>query len=139
MHSDHDFTQCHVASLLHFDIFLLCMLLLQLPLKSTISITSYKFIIISSTFIKTCFVIYSGVYWVATPSGPVETFCDMANGGWTLIGQTDGDTGNKYQTWLRSNHNVANLATPVIEGSTYSCLDAVNMAVNYATEVVLLL
>ena len=59
----------------------------------------------------------------------------MDNGGWTLIGQTSGNQDNKYSQWLRSNQNVANLATPAIEANTWSCLDAVDMAVNEATQV----
>ena len=77
----------------------------------------------------------NGPYWVKTPSGQVETFCDMKNGGWTLIGQTDGNHGSKYTTWLRRNQNTANLRTPAIEADTYSCIDAVNMAVDHATKV----
>ena len=56
----------------------------------------------------------------------------MSEGGWTLIGQTSGNKGNKFQTWLRSNHNTTNLATAMIEESTYSCIDAIDMAVNQA-------
>ncbi len=82
---------------------------------------------------------YSGAYWINTPSGAVKTFCDMAGGGWTLIGQTDGNKDDKFSTWLRANHNEANLETSVIEPSTYSCLDAVNMAVNLADKVIALL
>ena len=59
----------------------------------------------------------------------------MAKGGMTLIGQTSGNHGSKYGTWLRQNHNATNLRTPVIEANDYSCIDAVNMAVNHATKV----
>ena len=77
----------------------------------------------------------NGPYWVNTPSGKVETFCDLENGGWTLIGQTSGSHGQMYEAWLRQNHNPANLRTPVIEANDYSCIDAVNMAVNHAKKV----
>ena len=56
----------------------------------------------------------------------------MSHGGWTLIGQTSGNRVDKIHTWLRSNHNTTKLATTTIEESTYSCIDAVDMAVNQA-------
>ena len=68
--------------------------------------------------------------------GPVQTTCDMDNGGWTLIGETGGYEQSKYADWLRGNVNTNLLAkgTPIEEGQ-YACIDAVEMAVNDATMV----
>ena len=59
-------------------------------------------------------------------------FCDMRSGGWTLIGQVGGVNDNMYDKWLVTNHNTAKLRTPEIEARTYGCIDAVDLAVNYA-------
>ena len=78
----------------------------------------------------------SGAYWLSTPSGPVQTTCDMDNGGWTLIGENGGYDDNKYMMWLRHNFNTQNLASGTqIETGNYSCIDAVNIAVYHATKV----
>ena len=68
--------------------------------------------------------------------GVDTTFCDMTvdGGGWTLVGKTDGER-TMHATWLVSNQSVAALATPTIVSGGYACLDAVDLAVNRATEV----
>jgi hypothetical protein len=64
------------------------------------------------------------------------TFCDMTidGGGWTLVGKTDGMR-DMFSTWLVSDVNVGELATPAIALGTYSCIDAVGLAVESASEV----
>ena len=81
-------------------------------------------------------VCFSGKYWVSTPSGAVQTTCDMDNSGWTLIGETGAYTDGNHLTWLRENVNTEQLAdgTEITQGS-YACIDAVDMAVNKATYV----
>ncbi|KAI0228294.1 hypothetical protein LSAT2_021234 [Lamellibrachia satsuma] len=59
----------------------------------------------------------------------------MRSGGWTLIGQIGGVNDNIYNQWLVTNHNTGKLRTPVIEKRTYGCIDAVDLAVNYAHEI----
>ena len=82
------------------------------------------------------FFIYSRAYWIKTPSGNVETTCDMDNGGWTLIGEDGGYTENKFDGWLRKNRFVHLLAEGTnIEAGVYASIDAVNLAVNNATKV----
>ena len=81
---------------------------------------------------------YSGVYWICTSSNcseAREVYCDMHNGGWTLIGQIGGVNDNIYDKWLVANENSGILRIPVIESGTYGCIDAVNLAVNYAHQV----
>jgi hypothetical protein len=78
----------------------------------------------------------SQAYWIRTPSGPQQLFCDMSvdGGGWTLVGQISGEYDN-YDTWLRTDVATANLATAVIESGVYSCIDAVPMAVQRASQI----
>ena len=62
----------------------------------------------------------NGVYWIKTDlqgSSAVQTYCDMKNGGWTLVGKISGRVGNIYNTWLVSNHNTAALKTPKIKNT----------------------
>ena len=59
----------------------------------------------------------------------------MRSGGWTLIGQTGGVNDSIYDKWLVANENSGILRTPVIENGTYGCIDAVDLAVNYAHQV----
>ena len=68
--------------------------------------------------------------------GALITFCDMTvdGGGWTLVGKVDG-LHNMYTTWLIGPINVDDLATPVIAPSSYTCIDAVPLAVHVASEV----
>ena len=61
----------------------------------------------------------SGIYWIKTDlqgNPSVQTYCDMANGGWTLVGKISGNVGDIYKTWLVSNYNTAALIlhTPVM-------------------------
>ena len=73
---------------------------------------------------------------MSSPSGAVQTTCDMESGGWTLIGETGGYTEGNHLTWLRENVNTEQLAegTEITQGQ-YACIDAVDMAVNKATKV----
>ena len=84
----------------------------------------------------------SGVYWIKTSlkgSEAVQTFCDMASGGWTLVGKISGSVGNIYSKWLVQNQNPEQLKSPgMTRGKTgYSCLDARVLAVEHASEVML--
>ena len=69
-------------------------------------------------------------------TGAVTTYCDMTTdgGGWTLVGKVDGrhDMAN---TWLVSSQNVASLTTAAISENTFSCVDAVALAVGRASQV----
>ena len=83
----------------------------------------------------------NGVYWIKTDlqgSSAVQTYCDMRNGGWTLVGKISGRVGNIYNTWLVSNHNIAALKTPKItKRKQFACIDARSLAVEEASTVLL--
>ena len=84
----------------------------------------------------------SGVYWIKTSlkgSEAVQTFCDMASGGWTLVGKVSGQVGNIHTKWLIQNQNSEQLKSPIMNrGKTgYSCLDARVLAVKHASKVML--
>ena len=84
----------------------------------------------------------NGVYWIKTSlkgNEAIQTFCDMENGGWTLVGKISGRVGNVYSKWLVENVNTEQLkASNMDPGKTgYSCLDARRLAVEYASEVML--
>ena len=68
----------------------------------------------------------------------MQTYCDMANGGWTLVGKISGKVGNIYKTWLVSNHNTAALKTPKItKNKDFGCMDACSLAVEAASTILL--
>ena len=83
----------------------------------------------------------NSIYWVKTDllgSSSVQTYCDMANGGWTLVGKISGKVGNIYKTWLVSNYNTAVLKTPKItKQKEYACIDARRLAVEEASSILL--
>ena len=83
----------------------------------------------------------NNVYWIKTDlqgSSAVQTYCDMKNGGWTLVGKISGRVGNIYNTWLVSNHNTAALKTPKItKHKQFACIDARSLAVEEASMVLL--
>lgn len=84
----------------------------------------------------------SGVYWIKTSlkgKAAIETFCDMDNGGWTLVGKVSGRVGNIHSKWLIQNQNPEQLKSPAMEAgkTAYSCLDARPLAVKHASEVML--
>ena len=73
-----------------------------------------------------------GAYPIGAPA--VTTYCDMTNGGWTLIGKVDAPH-DMATTWLVSSVDPGALATPTIAPNSYACLDAVDLAVNHSTEI----
>lgn len=75
----------------------------------------------------------SGVYCIQTAGGPRMLYCDM-QGGWTLVGQVS-HLHDSYDYWLRADKSIINLRTPAIEPDEVACIDAVDMAVNHATEI----
>ena len=83
----------------------------------------------------------NGIYWIKTDlqgSSSVQTYCDMENGGWTLVGKISGNVGDIYNTWLVSNHNTAALKTPKIaKQKEYACIDARRLAVDEASSILL--
>ncbi|KAL9971504.1 hypothetical protein ACROYT_G017675 [Oculina patagonica] len=83
----------------------------------------------------------NGIYWIKTDlqgSSSVQTYCDMANGGWTLVGKISGNVGNIYKTWLVSNYNTAALKTPKItKQKEFACIDARSLAVEEASTILL--
>ena len=83
----------------------------------------------------------NGVYWIKTDlqgSSAVQTYCDMKNGGWTLVGKISGRVGNIYNTWLVSNHNTAALKTSKMKKhKQFACIDARSLAVEEASTVLL--
>ena len=87
--------------------------------------------------------IKNGLYWIRTKQRDlrtaVQTYCDMENGGWTLVGKISGSVGNIYNKWLVENNNLNLLRLgPMISSSNkMSCMDARLLAVDYASEVML--
>ena len=83
----------------------------------------------------------NGIYWIKTDlqgSSSVQTYCDMENGGWTLVGKISGNVGDIYNTWLVSNYNTAALKTPKIaKQKEYACIDARRLAVDEASSILL--
>ena len=83
----------------------------------------------------------NGVYWIKTDlqgNSPVQTYCDMKNGGWTLVGKISGKVGNIYMTWLVSNYNAEALKSPKItKQKEFACIDARSLAVEEASTVLL--
>jgi len=81
----------------------------------------------------------NGVYWIKTSLTSKKgspTFCDMINGGWTLVGKISGRVGNIYNTWLLQNVNTKLLkSTSMNSGTEYASLDARLLAVRHSTEV----
>ena len=79
----------------------------------------------------------NGIYWIKTDlqgSSFVQTYCDMKNGGWTLVGQVSGKVGNIHKTWLVSNYNTAALKTPrITKQKEFACIDARNLALEAST------
>lgn len=81
----------------------------------------------------------NSVYWITTSFGrSAPTYCDLENGGWTLIGKISGYVGNIYQTWLVRNQNVKQLASPSLsETNKMGCIDARYLATNHASTVMI--
>lgn len=83
----------------------------------------------------------NGVYWIKTDlqgSSAVQTYCDMKNGGWTLVGKISGNVGTIFKTWLISNHKTAALKTPKLtKQKELACIDARSLAVEEASTILL--
>ena len=79
----------------------------------------------------------NGVYWIKTDlqgSSVVQTYCDMKNGGLTLVGKIIRKVGNIYKTWLVSDFNTAALKTPKItKQKQFACIDTRSQAVEAST------
>jgi hypothetical protein len=57
----------------------------------------------------------NGVYWVKTSADrSVPTYCDLLNGGWTLVGKVSGFVDKLYEFWLIKNYNVDALDSPAL-------------------------
>ena len=68
----------------------------------------------------------------------MQTYCDVKNGGWTLVGKISGNVGNIYKMWLVSNYNTDALKTPKISQlKSFACVDARYLAVEKASMVLL--
>jgi len=60
----------------------------------------------------------NGVYWIKASSklsDSIQSFCDMKNGGWTLVGKIYGRVGNVYSKRLVKNVNTQDLKVPKID------------------------
>ena len=81
----------------------------------------------------------NGVYWIKTAADQsVPTYCDLVNGGWTLVGKISGQVGNIYSTWLVKNHHVNRLTNPSLTSTNQmSCIDARYLATYHASTVML--
>lgn len=84
----------------------------------------------------------NGVYWLRTGINGKEstsTFCDMENGGWTLIGKISGSAGTIYRRWLVENVNTDLLKSPNANSrhKLFACVDARHLAVRYSSEIML--
>ena len=79
----------------------------------------------------------NGLYWIKTNGiRAVQTYCDIQNGGWTLVGKINGNVGNIHDTWLIKEHNSADLRISKIGSSAqYACLDARTLAVEHASAI----
>jgi hypothetical protein len=57
----------------------------------------------------------NGLYWVKTSADrSVPTYCDLLNGGWTLVGKVSGFVDKLYKFWLIKNYNVDALDSPAL-------------------------
>ena len=81
----------------------------------------------------------NGVYWIKTAADQsAPTYCDLVNGGWTLVGKISGQVGNIYKTWLLTNRNVNSLSNPTLPSTKHiSCIDARYLATYHASTVML--
>lgn len=81
----------------------------------------------------------NSVYWITTsPGWSAPTYCDLRNGGWTLVGKISGYVGNIYETWLIRNQNVKYFTSPSLsEANKMGCIDARYLATNHASTVMI--
>ena len=57
----------------------------------------------------------NGVYWIMTSANnSASTYCDLINGGWTLVGKVGGFVDRLYMFWLIKNYNLDALKSPAL-------------------------
>ena len=62
----------------------------------------------------------NGLYWIKTSADhSVQTYCDLTNGGWTLVGKVSGFVEKLHSFWLIKNHNVDALNSPGLPRYVY--------------------
>ncbi|XP_028392656.1 uncharacterized protein LOC114517196 [Dendronephthya gigantea] len=77
----------------------------------------------------------NGVYWIKTSADrSAPTYCDINNGGWTLIGKVGGFVDGLYKYWLIKDYNLHALKSPALP-SQVSCIDARYLATYHASTV----
>ena len=77
----------------------------------------------------------NGMYWIKTSADrSVYTYCDMFNGGWTLVGKISGYVDDFYKFWLIKDYNLDALNSPALP-SKVACIDARYLATYYASSV----
>ncbi|CAB3991342.1 Hypothetical predicted protein [Paramuricea clavata] len=77
----------------------------------------------------------NGVYWIKTSADhSVQTYCDLANGGWTLVGKVSGFVDKLNTFWLIKNYNVDALGSATLP-SKVGCIDARYLATYHASTV----
>ncbi|CAB3991343.1 Hypothetical predicted protein [Paramuricea clavata] len=77
----------------------------------------------------------NGLYWIKTSADrSVQTYCDLTNGGWTLVGKVSGFVNKLYKFWLIKNYNVVVLNSPALP-SKVGCIDARYLATYHASTV----
>ena len=77
----------------------------------------------------------NGMYWIKTSADrSVYTYCDLLNGGWTLVGKISGFVDDLYKFWLIKDYNLDALSSPALP-SKVACFDARYLATYYASSV----
>ncbi|CAB4007783.1 Hypothetical predicted protein, partial [Paramuricea clavata] len=77
----------------------------------------------------------NGVYWIKTSADrSVRTYCDLTNGGWTLVGKVSGFVNKLYKFWLIKNYKVVALNNPALP-SKVGCINARYLATYHASTV----
>jgi hypothetical protein len=80
----------------------------------------------------------NGVYWIKTSADrSLPTYCDLLNGGWTLVGKVSGFVDKLHKFWLIDDYNVDVLDRPTLP--RYACIShicishmhSVNFQVHY--------
>ncbi|XP_028392634.1 uncharacterized protein LOC114517176 [Dendronephthya gigantea] len=77
----------------------------------------------------------NGVYWIKTAADrSVPTYCDLTNGGWTLVGKVSGSVDDLHTFWLIKNHNQDALRHSGLP-SEVGCIDARYLATYHASTI----